>query len=466
VLGDRRKDVHGGSVLAPKTGDGRHGWWAAASTGAGGEGLGGLDGTAMNGRVGYHAADPMHREPVAAFPPFLRRVRLKNYKSIATCDVKLGRLVALVGRNGSGKSNFLDSLRFVADGLTTTLDHALRERGGLAAVRRQSIGHPRNFTISLDLDLSTHGRATYAFEIANRGGGFVVKREDLHIQWRDGRDSYRVEEGVVTRPTTRTLPPAVRDRLYLVTASGLPQFRPVYDALVSMGFYNLSPEAMKLPQSPDAGELLHRDGSNISSVIDRLQHDSPADIVRVAEYLEKIVPGIQSFNRVSLGPQETIEFRMRVSGSEHPWRFYAMNMSDGTLRALGILVAVAQLAGKKDRVRFVGIEEPETALHPAAAGALVGALREASRRTQVTVTTHSPELLDDLDIDQDTIIVVQSHEGKTELAGIDAASRESVKRHLYTPGELLRLDQLRADDADVERQRQVELFPGLAEASE
>ena len=96
----------------------------------------------------------------------------------------------------------------------------------------------------------------------------------------------------------------------------------------------------------------------------------------------------------------------------------------------------------------------------------MGALREASRRTQIAVTTHSPELLDDLDIERDTIIVVQSRDGETELAGVDGASRESVKNHLYTPGELLRLDQLRADDADVQRQKQVDLFPGVAEASE
>jgi predicted ATPase len=138
-----------------------------------------------------------------------------------------------------------------------------------------------------------------------------------------------------------------------------------------------------------------------------------------------------------------------------------MNMSDGTLRALGILVAVAQLGGKRDRIRFVGIEEPETALHPAAAGALVGALREASRSTQIVVTTHSPELLDDLELERDTIVVVQSRDGKTELAGIDAASRQAVQQHLYSPGELLRMDQLRADDAEVERQAQ--LFPGWTE---
>lgn len=407
----------------------------------------------------------MNREFSPASPSFLRRVRLKNYKSIATCDVALGRLVALVGRNGSGKSNFLDALRFVADGLSTTLDHALRERGGLAAVRRHSTGHPRNFTISLELELLDRSRGNYAFEIASRrDGGFVVKREELQVRWPGNYVHYRVAEGEVQQSTLGSMPQAARDRLYLVTVSGLPQFRTVYDALVSMGFYNLNPDAMKRPQSPDAGELLHRDGSNISSVIGRLGEDAPGELDRVSLYLEKIVPGIQGFHRVSMGPQETIEFRTRVTGSEHPWRFYAMNMSDGTLRALGILVAVAQLAAKKDRVRFVGIEEPETALHPAAAGALVGALREASQRTQIAITTHSPELLDDLELDQDTIVVVQSRGGKTEVAGIDAASREAVKNHLYTPGELLRMDQLRADEADVERQRQVDLFPGSTEA--
>lgn len=405
----------------------------------------------------------MQREFDTPTPAFVRRVRIKNYKSIATCDVRLGRLSALVGRNGSGKSNFLDALRFVADGLGTTLDHALRERGGLRAVRRHSTGHPRNFMINLDLELFGGVRATYGFEIASRSNeGFAVKREALDVRWPEGRAVYRVDEGEVTS-SQGTMPRAARDRLYLVTVSGLEQFRPVYDALVSMGFYNLNPEVMKRPQSPDAGELLHRDGSNISSVIDRLAHDASEQLERVGLYLEQIVPGIESFGRVSLGPQETIEFRTKIRGSEHPWRFYAMNMSDGTLRALGILVAVAQLARETDRVRFVGIEEPETALHPAAAGALVDALREASHGTQIALTTHSPELLDALDLEHDTLIVVQSREGETELAGIAATNRKTVQEHLFTAGDLLRMDRLRADPVDLERQSQVELFPALEE---
>lgn len=401
-------------------------------------------------------------EPATARrPPFLRRVRIRNYRSIEDCNVELGSLVALVGRNGSGKSNFLDALRFVADGLNTTLDQALRERGGLPSVRRRSTGHPRNFAIVLDVGLGGALRARFGFEIAARhSGGFVVKREEASIE-ASGivHAHYRVEDGQITRQADGVrLPAASADRLFLVSVSGLPEFRPLYDALASMGFYNLNPEVMKRLQNPDAGELLHRDGSNIASVIGRMAVDNPPAIGRLREYLRLVVPQIHGFERISLGPQETVEFRQPVAGAEHPWKFYAMSMSDGTLRALGILVAVMQLADRHERVRLVGIEEPETALHPAAAEALVDALREASATTQVLVTTHSPELLDHLDVNDDTLFAVHSDEGRTIVAPFDAASLKTIKDHLYTAGDLLRMDQLAPDLADVERQRQGELF--------
>ena len=77
--------------------------------------------------------------------PLLQRVMLKNDKSIEACNVELGPLAFLVGLNGSGKSNFIDALRFVADSLRATLDHALRDRGGINEVRRRGGGHPTHF---------------------------------------------------------------------------------------------------------------------------------------------------------------------------------------------------------------------------------------------------------------------------------------------------------------------------------
>ena len=189
----------------------------------------------------------------------LTRVVLCNYKSIAACDVSPARLSFLVGPNGAGKSNFLDALRFVADAVRFSLDHALRDRGGINEVRRRSGGHPNHFAIRLDLDLAGTA-AHYAFTVgARRRGGYEVKRELCVIRREDGsRYEYVVKSGRVVRSTLTPPPPATADRLYLVNASGVETFRPVYDALIGMGFYNLNPDAIRAPQAPDSGDLLKR----------------------------------------------------------------------------------------------------------------------------------------------------------------------------------------------------------------
>src|SRR5262245_14626349 len=69
-----------------------------------------------------------------AKPPFLRRVRIRGYKSIAFCDVTLEPLTILVGRNASGKSNFLDALSFLRDAMETNIPEAVRHHGGWSSV--------------------------------------------------------------------------------------------------------------------------------------------------------------------------------------------------------------------------------------------------------------------------------------------------------------------------------------------
>jgi len=391
----------------------------------------------------------------------MHRVRIRNFKSIGSCDLELGQFTVLVGRNGAGKSNFIDALRFVVEALQTSLDHAIKNRGGVDAVRRRSTGHPRNFALELQFTTGAGDIATYGFEVTARPkGGFAVKREQLVIQnpaTSECLAEYAVLDCVV-KASREHMPPAAKDRLYLVAASGLPEFRPAYDQLTSMGFYNLNPDAMKEVQNPDSGELLLRDGSNIASVIARLRSENVTTLDRVKTYLTKIVPGIEDFDRVPLGPKETLEFKQEVKGADHPWRFYANSMSDGTLRALGALVAVRQLGSSAQRISLVGIEAPETALHPAAAGALMDALSEASETAQVIVTSHSPDLVDQLDMMRHELKVVVSRQGTTWIASADAASREAIHGHLYTAGELLRMDQLQPDDEDILRQEQQSLF--------
>jgi predicted ATPase len=113
---------------------------------------------------------------------FICKLTIRNFKSIAACQIDLQSLMFLVGPNGSGKSNFLDALRFVSDSLKTSLDHALRERGTIKEVRRRSGGHPNHFSIRLDFILPTGQAGHYSFRVgAKQAGGFEVQNEECRI---------------------------------------------------------------------------------------------------------------------------------------------------------------------------------------------------------------------------------------------------------------------------------------------
>ena len=398
----------------------------------------------------------------------ITRVALRNYKSIAACDLHLGPLSIFVGPNGSGKSNFLDALRFVSESLRFTLDHALRDRGGINEVRRRSSGHPTHFAIRLEFRLSAGQIGHYAFNIGAKRGAYIVQQEECLIV-SPGSDKvpksfYKIKDGQLTKANFSPAPTIPKDRLYLINVSGVEAFRPVYDALSNMGFYNLNPDQIRELQAPDPRELLNRNGNNLSSVLANLNARAPETKKRIEEYLAKIVPGVTGVDSRTIGPRETLEFRQDVRGSSHPWRFLAANMSDGTLRALGVLVALFQVpANGNQQYRLVGIEEPEVALHPAASGILTDSLQDASTQSQVLVTSHSPDLLDDQSILDDSIFAVVAEHGDTKIGRLEHAGRSALSDHLYTAGELLRMDQLRPDPSETDiNPNQFDLF-GLEE---
>lgn len=391
---------------------------------------------------------------------FINRVILRNYKSIGYCDVRLEPLTYLVGVNGSGKSNFLDALHLVRDALSGSLDNALNERGGLNEVRRRSSGHPNHFGIRIEFSLRTGQRGHYAFNVgALKERGYEVQTEECVIDGVGKGPFFRIDRGKLRDSSETAFPSVTSDRLALVAVSGLKAFRPVFDGLTSMGFYNLNPKLMRELQKPQEGRLLKPAGENIASVIGHLGRVSPDQLSIIQEYLQTVVPMVHGVERHPVGPMETLEFRQDMAGSKHPWRFLAQNMSDGTLRALGILVALFQ--GNRDySPTLVGIEEPETALHPAASAALREALARAAEQTQIIVTSHSPDLLDDTGLSAASFLAVVSEGGDTRIASLDAASRESMRQQLFSAGELLRMNQLEPDRDQLaaQEQHQCDLF--------
>ena len=135
-------------------------------------------------------------------------------------------------------------------------------------------------------------------------------------------------------------------------------------------------------------------------------------------------------------------------------------MSDGTLRAIGLLAAVFQ----RPVPSLIAVEEPEATIHPGALESVLDLLRHASKHMQVVITTHSPDVLDAKWIAERHLRIVEWTEGATRVAPLSEATRKALHDHLMGAGELLRSNAL--DPASLfdheEKLMQGELFEDFA----
>lgn len=388
-------------------------------------------------------------------PKFLTRIAIHDYRSIGECDIEPQQFTVLVGRNGGGKSNFLDALRLVADSVSTTLRQALYIRGGLGEVIRLKGHGPKQFAMRLDFELEGSS-VCLAFTVARgESGKICVQREDCLVRPRDplGKvNYYSVRSGRVAKSSIPYAPVAAPDNLYLSRASSANEFRPVFDALSEVGIYNLNPTAIRELQSPDPGWLLRGDGGNAATLLQTLEKGPDGEMWRIEAYLNHVVPGLVGIAHRSIGPKHAIEFTQKVSGSEEPQRFLASDMSDGTIRALGLLIALFQKSGDDSaRPRLIGVEDPEVTIHPSIAEVLVDCMLDAACTSQVIVTSHQHELLNGTDIPNDSILVADAEGGESRIGPLGEVDRSILSESQFTAGELLRIDQLQLQPVEAEQ---------------
>ena len=389
----------------------------------------------------------------------LTHVSLRNYKSIASCDLDVGSLVILVGPNGAGKSNFLDALRFVADALRGSLAGAIQERGGFREIRHRGPVVAPNLVVVLAFRLpSCEGR--YGFRLDRRGDGYVVATERCQVKTNGKARTFAVVEGEV-EVGPRARPPADPTELYLARVGRIGPFDSVFEHLSGMVFSNPNVERIRSMQAPDDGRLLQRDGGNLASVLRRLDAFAPERKQIIDGYLHAMAPQLVGVEPRQLGPMVTLEFLQSdpVERNQEAKRrkFFAQNMSDGTLRGLAVLVALLQATGD-GRTSLVGIEEPELALHPGALGAMMDALLEGSESMQTLVTTHSVELLDNDQLPYGAVFPVELDAGESRIDSLDDACIAAIKDGDFTVGELLRMGQAAPRFSSVQRRV---LFPSL-----
>ena len=395
--------------------------------------------------------------------PKLHSIALKGFRSLTDEEIVLDNPTFLVGRNGAGKSNLADAFSFIAEAMELPLQTVFDRRGGYRAVASRDERSQQGLAIAVTLKNPSvfNSEATYGFSLQPRGDdGFEVELEVCTVtSGEDGsersftRRGTRVESNTNPSVDQATVEPVEEDGemvlrrvlkhdellLRLPMVVGQSPFREVHDVLSGMRVHKIDPLVLRGPQSPDEGRRLLPNGSNAASVLKHLERQFPDELPNVRDLLSAIVPSMVDVSSMMYGNKLCLRFTQRLKSDV---QFDAANVSDGTLRALGLITAVFQ----RPTPSVVVIEEPELTMHPGALGAILDLLRCASERMQVVVTTHSPDILDARWIEAHHLRLLEWEDGKTTVSQVSEASRDLIAEGFMHAGELLRSNALRAED--------------------
>jgi predicted ATPase len=381
----------------------------------------------------------------------IKKLLMKGFRSIRGETVEFANPLIFVGKNGAGKSNLADAFAFLADIASLPLQSVFNSRGGLSNVRNMSVRATSNIAMAVEIEkFSTFGAAVpvdstgrYAFEIRPAPRfGFEVVREQCVVTMPNGETSwYDRKLGEVA--TNLEWLSNIGKTQWLVPSSlllpllGISPFIFVMQALKTMRVYSIEPWKLREMQDPDTGEILRSDGSNATSVLNHIRRTAPESANRLLEILAGIVPCTTKVRTRKHGKKFSLEFTQEW-GTKDRLDLEAFNMSDGTLRAFGILLAVYQIPSPS----LIVIEEPEASIHPGALSILLDLIRFAGQKMQVIVTTHSPEVLDAEWLQPENLRLVTWQEGATIVSNLGEMARGALKDHLMGAGELLRSNAL------------------------
>jgi len=395
--------------------------------------------------------------------PTIKQLILKRYRSIPAERITFDNPTIFVGRNGSGKSNLVSVFSFLAEAMAAPLQAVFDRAGGISAVRNRSSGpsYPPNFGLRVDFG-SMNGRSKggfYAFEVkALPNYGFAVVREQCSVI--SDRDTQSWFDRIGTKFTSNVggMKPSIDSAsLSLPLVGGAADFAPILRVLAAMRVYSIEPRKLREMQEPDSGTSLKSDGSNVTSVLKEIERQSEDDFQRISDILATIVPNTTRVQVKKHGKNLSLEFTQEW-GEKKRLKFEGFSMSDGTLRAIGLLAAVFQ----RPQPSLIAVEEPEATIHPGALESILELLHHASRHMQVVITTLSPELLDAKWIEDDHLRLVEWTEGATRIAAVSDASRKAMQSHLMGAGELLRSNALEPAPLFEEDLTQSNLFENLA----
>lgn len=347
----------------------------------------------------------------------LETIAISNYKSLRDVRITdIPRFMVMVGANGAGKSTFFDVFGFLRDALSGSVRQALDARGRFAEVVTR--GHEKeSIKIQLQVRMPIAGRerlVTYGLEVGQDGGRPVVLNEFLRYKRGVAGAPYyflRFHRGkgyAITNEESFNKPDEELDRESqelespdILAIKGLGQFQrfKAASALRQMleqwhvSDFHIS-AARGRKEVTGESEHLSVSGDNLPRVAQYLHETYPEVFAGILQRMQRRVPGISGVEPEPT-PDGYLMLRFRDGSFKTP--FLDRYVSDGTIKMLAYLV----LLHDPKPHPLLCIEEPENQLYPTLMNELAEEFREYSRRGgQVLVSTHSPDLLNAVNLDE------------------------------------------------------------------
>ena len=378
----------------------------------------------------------------------LKTVRIQHYKSLNDVTVHLHPgVTVIVGPNGVGKSNFVDVFRFLHDAVASNLDDAIRKREGIVRLLQYYKTRPSDIYLNF-IFKDDREEFEYYLRLGGKGNGdwYIVREslsplepaEPIEYGMRYVRESS--EKLIVDQDEIEGFP---EHRLALGTLLRQiqdPQPEKNYFRLrsIPLGFRiirevshwshcTIYPNILKKPANPDRSRLaLEESGENWATVI---KSAKPAVMERIYEAMQAVLPDFRHVKVETVGSY--LIPRFFFASGEETIAFDPIQLSDGTLRLFGILLAAYQ----QPAPRLLVIEEPEQTIYPGALAVLADVFSEISETTQVIITTHSPHLISHFTPDQIRVAYLQN--GLTQIANIHPHQMEAIHEGLMSLGEFM-----------------------------
>jgi predicted ATPase len=343
----------------------------------------------------------------------LNRVQIEGLCSLADVCLEPGRLTVLIGANGSGKSNLLRALRLAPLLRTRSLQRFVGEAGGASALLHY--GPKRTQALSLTLDFVQAGKANRYFARLGFAAGDTLIFLDESVGFQPGEGAPMQEHSLGAGYQESLLEEARADNKTAKTVGWW---------LSRLNFFHFHDTSMVSPLRTNARAMDHHylrsDGSNLAAFLWHLQQSPEAEDQtawrRITGLVRRIAPMVKDLRPT---PVTSGGKAVRLDWIDDQDQLFGVHqLSDGTLRAIALVAALAQPTARLPR--FISIDEPELGLHPAAITILADLARSVSQHCQVLFATQSTTWLDHFEPSE--VVVAERRQGATVLQRPDEAN--------------------------------------------